>query len=171
MSGLARKMARAKLRAANGARKPSAPNLEYRTPPPRAKQVLDKDWYERMMAAPINAAGETGNQVRERMMDRATYDLYDAVAEGRRGWMSHPCGEPNREDKGQRDGSCNRTACQDNLAGFERWSMRNYMYDEGVNRLFYCRTCAVDFNRSDRYYGEPERCSIYPGDELDAPAE
>jgi hypothetical protein len=168
VSGLARKMARAKLRAARGARKPSAPDLQYREPP-RAKEVLDAGWYERMMGRVINDRGETANDVRERMHPHARYDLGDAQAEGRRGWMSHPAGEPNREDKGKRDGSCNRTACQDNLAGFERWSMRNFSYDEGVNRLFYCRTCAYDFNQSDKQFGEPLRCSIYPGDELDAP--
>jgi hypothetical protein len=149
-------MARAKLRAlGKQSHKAAAPNLDYRAPP-RAKPVLDKDWYEAMMARVVNDSGETANQVRERMYPHARYD---------RGWMSHPRGEPNREDKGQRDGSCNRTACQDNLAGFERWSMHNIGYTEG-NRLYYCRTCAVDFNQSDRQFGEPVRCSIYPGDEL-----
>ena len=158
-------MARAKRRDQHAAQqRTQAPNLDYRLPP-RAKEVLDAGWYERMMARVVNDRGETANEVRERMYPHARYDLHDAEAEGRRGWMSHPRGEPDRNDKGLRDGSCNRTACQDNLAGFERWSMHNHGFTEG-NRLYYCRTCAVDFNQSDRQFNEPLRCSIYPGDEL-----
>lgn len=99
------------------------------------------------------------------MEPHAVYDRGNAAAESRRGWMTHPRGTPNRPDKGKRDGSCNRTACQDNLAGQPRWSMRDYMGGED-SRLYYCVTCKDDFTKSDRQFGEPIRCSIHPGDEL-----
>lgn len=102
--------------------------------------------------------------LRQRMLEHAVYDPSpNPESEGRRGWMTHPAGEPNRPDKGLRDGSCNRTACQDVLAGQPRWSMVDYAVKDG--RLYYCATCARDFNMDNRRHREPERCAIREGDE------
>lgn len=54
---------------------------------------------------------------------------------------------PIMDDKGLRDGSCNRTACQVPLAGQPRWSMPNYT---AGGRLYYCQRCVDLFHESGR---------------------
>lgn len=62
-----------------------------------------------------------------------------------------------KADKGKRDGSCNRTACQAPLKGRPQWYMRESAIHEG--RLYYCDACARDFNAWDRRSGDPKRCT------------
>jgi hypothetical protein len=68
------------------------------------------------------------------------------------------CG-PEMPDKGLKDGSCNRTACQMPLAGKPQFWMKNYVVENG--RLYYCAKCARDFAYWDRIDrpGEPLRCT------------
>lgn len=63
-------------------------------------------------------------------------------------------------DKGQKDGSCNRTACQAPLAGRPQYYMRDYGTTDG--RLYYCEPCAIDFTHWDRIDrpGQPFRCTF-----------
>lgn len=68
----------------------------------------------------------------------------------------------NHPDKGKRDGRCNRTACQEPLAGSPRWSMLDY---QTGGRLYYCRRCVMLFNECDDRMREERRCSIVEGDE------
>lgn len=67
---------------------------------------------------------------------------------------------PEMADKGQRDGSCNRTACQVPLAGQPRWSMD----DHRGGRLYYCQRCVDLFHESDRQFRQPLRCTIIEAD-------
>ncbi len=68
---------------------------------------------------------------------------------------------PIMADKGEREGSCNRTACQVPLVGLPRWSMPNYSTG---GRLYYCQRCVDLFHESDRQFREPLRCSIVAED-------
>lgn len=61
-------------------------------------------------------------------------------------------------DKGQRDGSCNRTACQVPLKGQTQFWMKNYGTEGG--RLHYCADCADKFDQADRDMGQPRRCTL-----------
>jgi len=67
----------------------------------------------------------------------------------------------NKRDKGMRDGSCNRTACQKPLEGMPRWSMPNYTRG---GRLYYCTQCVNEFHKWDRRCGDELRCTIIPED-------
>jgi hypothetical protein len=69
---------------------------------------------------------------------------------------------PPMLDKGQKDGSCNRTACQLPLAGREQWAMRDFMVRDG--KLYYCADCAMKFHEADRQFGEPLRCTLVTDD-------
>lgn len=53
----------------------------------------------------------------------------------------------NKPDKGQKDGSCNVTACQAPLAGTMQGWMVDYMVQNG--RLYYCERCSRRFNEYD----------------------
>jgi hypothetical protein len=66
---------------------------------------------------------------------------------------------PEMPDKGKKDGSCNRTACQMPLAGKPQFWMRNHMITDG--RHYYCRTCERAFAKWDRIDrpNEPPRCT------------
>lgn len=55
---------------------------------------------------------------------------------------------PNMADKGVKDGSCNRTACQLPLAGKPQFWMQDLTTHNG--RLYYCAHCARLFDESDR---------------------
>lgn len=48
---------------------------------------------------------------------------------------------PNMPDKGEKDGSCNVTACQLPLAGRPQYFMRDMMYTD--RKLYYCTRCAA----------------------------
>ena len=63
-------------------------------------------------------------------------------------------------DKGKKDGSCNRTACQAPLAGRRQYYMRDHMTTDG--RLYYCEPCAIDFTHWDRIDSpnQPYRCTF-----------
>ena len=65
-------------------------------------------------------------------------------------------------DKGKKDGSCNRTACQRPLRGKRQYYMRDYMVQDG--RLYYCEPCEREFTRWDRIDrpGEELRCTLDP---------
>ncbi len=65
---------------------------------------------------------------------------------------------PNMEDKGQKDGSCNRTACQLPLAGKPQWMMLESL--SGGQKLYYCGECARKFYEADRDFGRPFRCTL-----------
>jgi hypothetical protein len=64
---------------------------------------------------------------------------------------------PKMPDKGQKDGSCNRGACQLPLAGRQQWTMKDHVTG---GKLYYCADCAHKFNESDREFGEPLRCTM-----------
>jgi hypothetical protein len=72
---------------------------------------------------------------------------------------------PNNPDKGLRDGSCNRTACQRPLKGQTQYSMRNHMVENG--KFYYCEDCAASFTHWDHIDrpGEPVRCTLVTEDE------
>jgi hypothetical protein len=65
-----------------------------------------------------------------------------------------------KADKGQKDGSCNRTACQAPLKGEPQYYMRADFNPNG--RVYYCEVCADLFTASDRRFnpGEPPRCTL-----------
>lgn len=65
----------------------------------------------------------------------------------------------NHPDKGHRDGSCNRTACQRPLAGQVQFWMVDY--GKAGGRLYYCAECEREFTRWDKIDrpGQPLRCS------------
>ena len=67
---------------------------------------------------------------------------------------------PLMPDKGLKDGSCNRTACQLPLRGQEQWTMKDHMTG---GKLYYCADCAMKFHEADRQFGEPLRCSLVEG--------
>lgn len=54
---------------------------------------------------------------------------------------------PEMPDKGMKDGSCNRTACQMPLKGKRQFWMKNLMVHEGRN--YYCADCARLFDEQD----------------------
>jgi hypothetical protein len=64
---------------------------------------------------------------------------------------------PKMADKGKKDGSCNRTACQLPLKGERQW----FMVDGSVvgSRNYYCHPCAMKFHEADRQFGDPLRCT------------
>ena len=68
---------------------------------------------------------------------------------------------PLLDEKGKRDGACNRTACQLPLAGLPRWSMQDY--SKG-GRLYYCQKCVDLFHEHDRSIGQTLRCTIIEED-------
>lgn len=65
-------------------------------------------------------------------------------------------------NKGQRDGSCNRTACQRDLKGMAQYYMRGDL--DKSKRVYYCGECAEMFSESDRRYqpNQPLRCTLDP---------
>ncbi len=63
---------------------------------------------------------------------------------------------PEMPDKGKKNGSCNRTACQMPLAGKPQFWMKDHMVKDG--RLYYCRACERMFTRADREYRDELRC-------------
>lgn len=67
---------------------------------------------------------------------------------------------PQMADKGQRDGSCNRTACQLPLKGQEQWTMPSYGRGGTDGLLYYCAMCAAKFHDADREMGQPFRCTL-----------
>ncbi len=66
---------------------------------------------------------------------------------------------PLMADKGLKDGSCNRTACQLPLKGEPQWTMPNYGQGGTDGKLYYCSACARKFHEADRQFGEPLRCT------------
>lgn len=62
---------------------------------------------------------------------------------------------PLMPDKGKRDGSCNRTACQLPLAGNRQFFMKDHVTG---GRLYYCPSCERKFTEADRQFREPMRC-------------
>lgn len=66
---------------------------------------------------------------------------------------------PEMPDKGQKNGSCNRTACQMPLAGQPQFWMVNHMVHNG--RYYYCGKCERAFSKWDHIDrpGEPLRCT------------
>lgn len=68
---------------------------------------------------------------------------------------------PVMPDKGLRDGSCNRTACQLPLAGQEQWTIPTYGGSGGTEgNFYYCKLCAAKFADADREFGQPFRCTL-----------
>ena len=69
-------------------------------------------------------------------------------------------GQGPRPKKGEKDGLCNRTACQRPLEGKRQYYMRDYGTTDG--RLYYCEPCERDFSHWDRIDrpGEPLRCTL-----------
>lgn len=64
---------------------------------------------------------------------------------------------PDMPDKGMKDGSCNRSACQAPLKGEPQFWMKNHRVTNG--RLYYCANCERLFTKSDREFREPLRCT------------
>jgi hypothetical protein len=67
---------------------------------------------------------------------------------------------PVMPDKGLKDGSCNRTACQLPLLGQEQWTMPSYGRGGTNGKFYYCRECARKFHEADRDFGQPPRCTL-----------
>lgn len=63
---------------------------------------------------------------------------------------------PNMLDKGQQDGSCNRTACQLPLRGMAQYRMT----DHKGGWLHYCTRCADMFLVVDMQNVRPPRCEL-----------
>lgn len=66
-----------------------------------------------------------------------------------------------KPDKGQANGSCNRTACQAPLAAEPEHQFMDGNYTGGP-RLHYCATCAILFDRTDDEFTEPRRIQREP---------
>jgi hypothetical protein len=66
--------------------------------------------------------------------------------------------EPDKEDKGKKDGHCNRSACQRPLAGHPQYWMPNY----SGGRYYYCEACEHLFSDIDRRGGHILRCTLDP---------
>lgn len=64
-------------------------------------------------------------------------------------------------DKGQANGSCNRTACQAPLSHEPTHQFMDGIFTGGP-RLHYCATCAADFDAWDRRSGDMIRISREP---------
>ena len=66
---------------------------------------------------------------------------------------------PIMPDKGKKNGSCNRTACQVPLTGQPQFWMQDYTITNG--RLYYCARCEIEFSKWDRIDrpGAPLRCT------------
>lgn len=62
---------------------------------------------------------------------------------------------PAMADKGLKDGSCNRTACQLPMPKFGQWIMDGAYAPGGA--LYYCDLCARKFLDADRQFGDPPR--------------
>jgi hypothetical protein len=58
-------------------------------------------------------------------------------------------------DKGKKNGSCNRSACQLPLAGKPQFWMDNYQ----GGRNYYCGKCEALFSEHDRAMRKPLRCT------------
>lgn len=68
---------------------------------------------------------------------------------------------PIMDDKGLKDGSCNRTACQLPLKGQRQWTMPTHGQKGGTDGKFhYCHECALKFHEADRDFGDPLRCTL-----------
>lgn len=63
---------------------------------------------------------------------------------------------PNRSNKGEKNGACNRAACQLPLLGAPQFWIKNHTTG---GRLYYCGKCANLFAEADRRFGEPLRCT------------
>ena len=66
----------------------------------------------------------------------------------------------NKPDKGHKDGSCNRTACQRPLSDeVQILGVRHFMDGNftGGPRLYYCAKCSADFTAWDIRSGDPRR--------------
>ena len=59
--------------------------------------------------------------------------------------------------KGEKNGLCNRTACQRPLEGEVHWYMRGDFDPKA--RVYYCQSCAFQFNDWDDRCGEKRRCT------------
>jgi hypothetical protein len=68
---------------------------------------------------------------------------------------------PNKPDKGLRDGSCNRTACQAPLLGEKQYTMPSYGSGSTDGKFHYCQRCRDDFTAWDLIDspGKPLRCT------------
>lgn len=62
----------------------------------------------------------------------------------------------NKHDKGEENGSCNRTACQAPLADEPVHQFMARPFTSG-QRLFYCERCAFDFDQWDHRSGDAVR--------------
>jgi len=68
----------------------------------------------------------------------------------------------SKPDKGDRDGSCNRSSCQRSLKDLPRFSMRGYNHEQ---RIYYCPDCAELLNEFDVGSGTHPRCTITEADQ------
>lgn len=65
------------------------------------------------------------------------------------------------ENKGLKDGHCNRSGCLRPLAGQPQFTMSDFEFFTDA-RLFYCKPCAIDFTAWDKVAGDPIRCREEP---------
>jgi hypothetical protein len=63
------------------------------------------------------------------------------------------------EDKGLKNGRCNRSGCLAPLAGRPHYWMRDHETFTDA-RLYYCDSCAEQFARWDKHIGAPIRCTL-----------
>jgi hypothetical protein len=69
--------------------------------------------------------------------------------------------DQNKPDKGQANGSCNRTACQAPLADEPAHQFMDGNFTGGI-RLHYCEGCALEFDRWDHRSGDAIRIKREP---------
>lgn len=69
---------------------------------------------------------------------------------------------PEMADKGLKDGSCNRTACQLPLLDMPQWTMPSHGFGGTDGKLYYCESCAMKFHEADREFRNPLRCTLEP---------
>ncbi|ARQ95418.1 hypothetical protein [Bradyrhizobium phage BDU-MI-1] len=63
------------------------------------------------------------------------------------------------EDKGLKNGHCNRSGCLAPLEGQPHWWMIDHETFTDA-RLYYCQVCADQFTAWDRHIGAPIRCTL-----------
>ncbi|MGX9944917.1 hypothetical protein ACTG4Q_20865 [Bradyrhizobium denitrificans] len=67
------------------------------------------------------------------------------------------------EDKGLRNGHCNRSGCLAPLTGRPHYWMRDHETFTDA-KLYYCEPCADQFTRWDKHIGAPIRCTLETDD-------
>jgi hypothetical protein len=124
-----------------------------------------KSWAERRLqtgpsyvrnAVGVNRRGESAAEVRSRMEAACPVETSNDKFNPRTKLF---------ENKGRKDGRCNRTACQRRIGNHpELPAPRPQFVMErpySSHDLFYCQRCHEDFVTWDRQIGQPDRTRLY----------